>query len=43
MIRLPKDNLEDAIKLLIGFLDQGNENINTIDLRQKNQIVIDEK
>jgi cell division protein FtsQ len=43
MIRLPKDNLEDAIKLLIDFLDQGNENINTIDLRQKNQIVIDEK
>ena len=43
MIRLPKDNLEDAIKLLIGFLDQGNENINTIDLRQKNQIVTDEK
>ena len=43
MIRLPKDNLEDAIKLLIDFLDQGNENINTIDLRQKNQIVTDEK
>ena len=43
MIRLPKDNLEEAIKLLIDFLDQGNENINTIDLRQKNQIVIDEK
>ena len=43
MIRLPKDNLEDAIKLLIGFLDQGKKNINTIDLRQKNQIVIDEK
>ena len=43
MIRLPKDNLEDAVKLLIGFLDQGNENINTIDLRQKNQIVTDEK
>ena len=43
MIRLPKDNLEDAIKLLIGFLDQGKKNINAIDLRQKNQIVIDEK
>ena len=43
MIRLPKDNPEDAIKLLIGFLDQGKKNINTIDLRQKNQIVIDEK
>ena len=43
MIRLPKDNLEDAIKLLISFLNQSNENIKTIDLRQKNQIVIDEK
>lgn len=43
IIRLPKDNLEEAIKLLISFLDQSNENINTIDLRQKNQIVIDEK
>ena len=43
MIRLPKDNLEDAIKLLISFLNQSNENIKSIDLRQKNQIVIDEK
>ena len=43
LIKLPKNRVEKSIKLLIDFLDQNKEKkLNLIDLRQYNQIVINE-
>ena len=43
LIKLPKNRVEKSIKLLIDFLDQNKEKkLNLVDLRQYNQIVINE-
>ena len=43
LIKLPKNRVEKSIKLLIDFLDQNKEKkLNLVDLRQFNQIVINE-
>ena len=43
LIKLPKNRVEKSIKLLIEFLDQNKEKkLNLVDLRQYNQIVINE-
>ena len=43
LIKLPKNRVEKSIKLLIDFLDQNKEKkLNSVDLRQYNQIVINE-
>ena len=43
LIKLPKNRIEKSIKLLIDFLDQNKEKkLNLVDLRQYNQIVINE-
>ena len=44
LIKLPKDNLEKSVELLNNFLTQNHKNkITKIDLRQSNQIIVDEK
>ena len=43
LIKLPKNRVEQSIKLLIDFLDKNKEKkLNLVDLRQYNQIVINE-
>ena len=43
LIKLPKNRVEKSIKLLIDFLDQNKEKkLNLVDLRQYNQIIINE-
>ena len=43
-IKLPKDNIKDSLDLSFNILNKlKKEEIVSIDLRQKNQIIIDEK
>ena len=43
LIKLPSDNLEESLNLYNLFInDYKEENIMKIDLRQKNQVIIDE-
>ena len=44
LIKQPKDNLKDSLKLFTSFIAENyKKNINIIDLRQYNQIIINGK
>ncbi len=43
LIKLPKDRLKSSIELIVSFLNKNDTGkINKIDLRQNNQIIINE-
>ena len=44
LIKLPKNNLKESLELLIDFLSKNHtSSINKIDLRQRNQIIVNGK